>query len=114
MKNKCLIIMLLLSMMIGGCAPSSTAVLRESQNNEIAMLQEVKRQILLRPANTPKEMLTKKADLKMVDEQIASSMKVQQNAQNIQNQKTNNTIKSVVTGVGAVGAAAWGIHELTK
>ncbi|MBC2855463.1 hypothetical protein H3N56_03005 [Cetobacterium sp. 2A] len=109
-----LIITILFSLLIGGCAPSSTAVLREAQNNEIAMLQDVKRQILLRPANTPKEKLAKKGDLKMVDDQIASSMKVQQNAQNIQNQKTNNTIKSVVTGVGAVGAATWGIHELTK
>ncbi|MGL5208381.1 hypothetical protein [Cetobacterium sp.] len=114
MKKKFLGIIILLSMLIGGCTSSSTAALRETQNNEIAMLQEVKRQILLRPANTPKEMLTKKADLKMVDDQIASAIKVQQNAQNIQNQKTNNTIKSVVTGVGAVGAAAWGIHELTK
>lgn len=112
--KKILIITVLLSMIIGGCAPSSTTVLRESQNNEIAMLQEVKRQILLRPANTPKEMLTKKADLKMVDDQIISAIEVQQNAQNIQNQKTDNTIKSVITGVGAVGAAAWGIHELTK
>ena len=89
MKKKILVTTILLSMMIGGCAPSSTAVLRETQNNEIAMLQEVKRQILLRPANTPKEMLTKKADLKMVDDQIASAMKVQQNAQNIQNPRTN-------------------------
>ena len=112
--KKILTIIILLTMMFVGCAPSSTTVLREAQNNEIAMLQEVKRQILLRPANTPKDMLTKKADLKMVDDQIASAIKVQQNAQNIQNQKTNNTIKSVVTGVGAVGAAAWGIHELTK
>lgn len=114
MKKRILTTVVLLSMIIGGCTPSSTATLRETQNNEIAMLQEVKRQILLRPANTPKEMLTKKADLKMVDDQIASAMKVQQNAQNIQNQKTNNTIKSVVAGVGAVGAAAWGVHELTK
>ncbi|WP_426709551.1 hypothetical protein [Cetobacterium sp. SF1] len=114
MKKKFLVITILLSMMIGGCAPSSTSVLRETQNNEIAMLQETKRQILLRPANTPKEMLTKKADLKMVNDQIVAAMQVQQNAQNIQNQKTDNTIKSVITGVGAVGAAAWGIHELTK
>ena len=112
MKNF-LVVTILLSMILGGCTPSSTAIMRETQNNEIVMLQEVKKQILLRPANTPKEMLTKKADLKMVDDQITSAMKVQQNAQNIQNQKTNNTIKSVVTGVGAVGAAAWGIHELT-
>lgn len=114
MKRKFLITTILLGLLMGGCAPSSTSTLRETQNNEIAMLQEVKRQILLRPANTPKEMLTKKADLKIVDDQIESAMKVQQNAQSIQNQKTNNTIKSVVTGVGAVGAAAWGIHELTK
>lgn len=112
--KKVILVTILLLMTIGGCAPSSTTVLRETQNNEIAMLQEVKRQILLRPTNTPKEMLTKKADLKMVDDQIASAIKVQQNAQSIQNQKTNNTIKSVITGVGAVGAAAIGIHELTK
>lgn len=114
MKRKFLIVTILLGVLLGGCTSSSTSTLRETQNNEIAMLQEVKRQILLRPANTPKEMLAKKADLKIVDDQIESAMKVQQNAQSIQNQKTNNTIKSVVTGVGAVGAAAWGIHELTK
>lgn len=74
-------------MIIGGCAPSSTALLRESQNNEIARLQQIKQQILLRPTHNPKEMLMKKADLKMVNDQIASAIKVQQNAQNIQNQK---------------------------
>ncbi|SKA09498.1 hypothetical protein SAMN02745174_02535 [Cetobacterium ceti] len=114
MKNKFIASILLCSLLLGGCTSSTTAVMRENQNNEIAMLQEVKRKILLRPAKTPKEMLTKKADLKMVDDQIASAIKVQQNAQNIQNQKTDNIIKSVVTGVGAVGAAAWGIHEITK
>lgn len=114
MKKRIVAITLLLALALGGCTPSSTAVMRENQNSEIAMLQEVKRTILLRPANTPKEMLSKKADLKMVEDQIASAMNVQQNAQNIQNQKTSNVLKSVVTGVTAVGAAAYGVHQLTK
>lgn len=113
MKKRFLGIIILLTMAMGGCT-SATSNLRESQNNEIAMLQEAKRKILLRPAKTPKEMLAKKADLKIIDDEIRSAMLVQQNAQSIQNQKTNNTIKSVVTGVGAVGATVWGIHQLTK
>ncbi|MGL6065239.1 MAG: hypothetical protein ACRC0S_09175 [Fusobacteriaceae bacterium] len=114
MKKKILSTVILLSMLVGGCAPSSTAILREGQNNEIMMLQTLKRQILLTPATTPKEMLAKKAELKLVDDQLSSAMIVQQNAQSIQNQKTSNAIKSVITGVGAVGAAAIGIHEITK
>lgn len=113
MKKRIVGIIILLTMALGGCT-SATSNLREQQNNEILMLQEVKRKILLRPAKTPKEMLTKKADLKMVDDQIRSAMRVQQNAQSIQNQKTNNTIKSVVSGATAIGATAWGIYKLTK
>lgn len=114
MKKKILTAIILATMIIGGCTNNQTAQMREQQNTEIAMLQEVKRQILLRPAPTAKDILQKKAELKVVDEQIDSAIKVQNNAQNIQNQKTDNTIKSVITGVGAVGAAAWGIHELTQ
>lgn len=113
MKNKILVLTLLLGVIIGGCS-SSTSQLRDSQTSEILMLQDTKKQILLREAKTPKDLAKKNADLQIVNRQIDKALEVQEKAQAIQNAQTNNTIKSVVTGAAAVGGAVWGIHELTK
>ncbi|MGL4802386.1 MAG: hypothetical protein ACRDBY_15100 [Cetobacterium sp.] len=113
MKNKVLALTLLLGLIMGGCS-SSTAQLRDAQTSEILMLQDVKKQILLREAKTTKDLAKKNADLQIVNRQIDKALEVQAKAQATQNAQTNNAIKSVVTGAAAVGGAVWGIHELTK
>lgn len=112
-RGKKMILIVVIALM-SGCTSNQTKPMVEAQNNEIKMLQEYKMEIIKREARTPKEMLRKKADLKMVDDQIKSAIAVQQNSQSIENQKNKNTISNIITGVGAVGAAAWGIHELTN
>lgn len=113
MKKRILGIILLTVLIMGGCT-NATTQLRDAQTNEILSLQEVKRQILLRPALTPREKIAKKEDLQEVNRQIEIALQIQKEAQSTNNQITSNTISSVITGAATVGGAVWGIHELTK
>lgn len=114
MKKKIFAITIILATLIGGCAPTATSQLRDAQTNEILMLQDVKRQILLRPAYTAQARLAKAADLKEVNRQIEMALQIQREAQATSNQRTDNAISTAVTGAAIVGGAAWGIHELAK
>lgn len=114
MKRKIGAISLLVTLILGGCTNSQTKMLVEQQNAEVLALQETKRAILMREAKTAEEVMRKKVDLKMINDEIEAAQKAQANAQQIQNEKTTNAVKGVLTGVGAVIGTAVTVHELTK
>ena len=112
--KKIAITILLPLMILGGCTNSQTAMLVEQQNNEVLQLQQTRNAILARPTKNAKELLQKKAELKLVNDQIKASQEAQAKAQAIENEKTNNTIKGVITGVGAVIGTAATINHIVK
>lgn len=113
MKKKTTAMVLLLGLILTGCN-SATSALVESQNSEVVALQMARREILARPANTPKEMARKNADLKMINAQIHETQLAQHRAQDINDRKINNIVKGTITGVGAVLGTAAVIHNITK
>lgn len=113
MKKKILAITVLTTIILGGCS-NATTQLRDAQTSQILMLQNVKKQILLRPAYTEKAQVAKERDLKIVNQQIDMALKIQNEAQQTNNQRVGNDISSGLTGAALLGGAVWGIHELTK
>lgn len=113
MKKK-IAVFILLGAIFGGCTNSQTKMLVEQQNSEVIALQEVKRSIMMRKTNNAQELLQKKAELKIVNDEIKAAQDAQAKAQAIQNQKTNNTVKGVLTGVGAVIGTAATIHNIVN
>lgn len=113
-KMKKLLLGCLLVLGLIGCTNSQTAALVEQQNAEVLALQQMRRQILLRPTRNAQELAYKKAELKMIDDEIRATQYAQYNAQQIQSQKTNNAVKGVITGVGAVLGTAATIHHITR
>ena len=95
-------VILLTLLSLTGCANNQTKMLVQQQNQEVLQLQKVKNDILMRPTRNAKELLQKKAELKIVNDEIVSAQKAQANAQQISNEQTNNNVKGVLTGVGAV------------
>lgn len=89
-------------------------MLVEQQNQEVLALQETKKAILARPTKNAQELLQKKAELKVINDEIAAAQAAQAKAQEIQNQKTSNTVKGVLTGVGAAIGTAATIYQITK
>lgn len=114
MKKRMICIGLLTLLMFGGCTNSQTKMLIEQQNQEVLALQETKRAILARETKNAQELLQKKAELKIINDEIAAAQAAQANAQAIQNQKTGNVVKGVLTGVGAIAGTAAAIYQLTR
>ena len=112
--KKIITVLLLTTIFLGGCTNSQTQQLVEQQNSEVMALQEAKKAILARPTKNAQELLQKKAELKVINDEIKAAQEAQAKAQDIQNQKTNNTIKGVLTGVGAAIGTAATIHQITK
>lgn len=101
---------LLCFIIIGLMGCSKTTALREEQNNQIIMLQDMKKQILLRPAHGEHELNLKNKELEMIDNQLKMAMRVQQNSQDVQNQKNKNMMGGVLTGLGVASI----VHYITK
>ena len=114
MRKKIIAITLLSLLALGGCTNSQTKMLVEQQNQEVLALQETKKAILARPTKNAQELLQKKAELKVINDEIAAAQAAQAKAQEIQNQKTSNTVKGVLTGVGAAIGTAATIYQITK
>ena len=112
--KKIITVLLLTTIFLGGCTNSQTQQLVEQQNSEVMALQEAKKAILARPTKNAQELKQKKAELKVIKDEIKAAQEAKAKAQDIQNQKTNNTIKGVLTGVGAAIGTAATIHQITK
>ena len=112
--KKSVLLTLLVGMFLTGCTNNQTKQLVEQQNKEVIALQQLKMQVLARPTKNAQELLQKKAELKVIDDEIKSAQAAQANAQQIENEKNSNMIKNVITGTGAVIGTAFTIHELTK
>ena len=95
-----------------GCTSSQELV--KNQNQEIVMLQQQRAAIIARETKTAEEMLIKKKDLKLINEQIDQSIYTARHAQQMSNEQTNNNMKGALGGIGAILGTAAVIHSVTK
>lgn len=107
-------VILLTLLSLAGCSNNQTKMLVQQQNQEVLQLQNIKNQILMRPTKNARELLQKKAELKVVNDEIVAAQKAQSNAQQISNEQTNNNVKGVLTGVGAILGTAAVLDNILK
>ncbi len=113
MKKLSLVLVLsTLLLATAGCTSSQELV--KNQNQEIVMLQQQRATIVARPTRNAKEMLIKKKDLKLINEQIDQSIYTARHAQQMSNEQTNNNMKGALGGLGAILGTAAVIHSVTK
>jgi uncharacterized membrane protein len=113
MKKLSLVLVLsTLLLATAGCTSSQELV--KNQNQEIVMLQQQRATIIARQTKTAKEMLIKKKDLKLINEQIDQSIYTARHAQQMSNEQTNNNMKGALGGLGAILGTAAVIHSVTK
>ena len=113
MKKLSLVLVLsTLLLATAGCTSSQELV--KNQNQEIVMLQQQRATIIARPTKNAQEMLIKKKDLKLINEQIDQSIYTARHAQQMSNEQTNNNMKGALGGIGAILGTAAVIHSVTK
>ncbi len=113
MKKLSLVLVLsALLLATAGCTSSQELV--KNQNQEIVMLQQQRATIIARETKTAQEMLIKKKDLKLINEQIDQSIYTARHAQQMSNEQTNNNMKGALGGIGAILGTAAVIHSVTK
>ena len=112
MKKLSLVLVLSTLLVTAGCTTSQELV--KNQNQEIVMLQQQRAMIISRPTKNAQEMLIKKKDLKLVNDQINQSIYTARHAQQMSNEQTNNNMKGAIGGIGAILGTAAVIHSITK
>ena len=115
--KKISLVLILSTILLGTVGCTSSQELVKNQNQEIMMLQQQRAIIIGRPTNNEQEMLVKKNDLKLINDQINQSMVTARQAQEMSNDQTNNNMKGTLGAIGGIGAVlgtAAVIHKITK
>ena len=112
--KKISLVLVLSAILLGTAGCTSSQELVKNQNQEIVMLQQQRATIIARETKTAQEMLIKKKDLKLINEQIDQSIYTARHAQQMSNEQTNNNMKGALGGIGAILGTAAVIHSVTK
>lgn len=111
-KFQKMLFILVLAGLLNACTTSKELV--QNQNQEIITLQSMRKKILEREVITPWQRMQKEQELKMINEQIAFSMKTAREAQEMSNEQTRNSVSGVVTATGVVLGTALVIDKISR